>query len=840
MSESDRPPLGPGNDKPATPDIPETGEAVDAGHDGPGHILPVKIVHELERSYIDYAMSTIVSRALPDVRDGLKPIHRRILYAMRESGNTPDRAYRKSATSVGDVMGRYHPHSDAAIYDAMIRMAQDFSLRYPLIDGHGNLGSIDGDPPAAYRYTECRLAPLAMEMLRDIDKDTVDFVPNFDETRKEPTVLPSRFPNLLVNGSSGIAVAMATNVPPHNLGEVSDAIILMIDQPDVTLADLMAVMPGPDFPTGGVIIGREGIRQAYETGRGLITLRAKAEIDTHKTGRQRIVVTELPYQVNKAKLIERIAELVRDRRIDGITDLRDETGRHGLRIVMELRRDAPARVILNQLFKYTPLQETFGAIMLALVDNEPRVLRLDEILRYYLDHQFVVITRRTQYELDRARERAHILEGLRIALQFLDEVIALIRGSATPDEAKQGLMTRFGLSDKQAQAILDMRLQRLTGLERDKIEAEYQELLRTIEYLMAVLADDKMVYAIIRQELSAIRDRFGDKRRTAIEAAEGDLDTEDLIADEPAVITLTHQGYIKRLALTTYRSQRRGGRGVTGMGTKEEDFVESLFITTTHHYLLFFSTAGKVYALKVYEIPEAQRQAKGTAIVNLLDLPGDEKIAAVIPVRGFDGGGYLVFATRHGIVKRTELVEYRNIRRSGIIAYSLDEGDELIGVRLTSGEEDIIVVTRHGQSIRFSEGDARPMGRTARGVRAMTLSPSDAVVSVDVASAGTDLLCVTNHGYGKRTPVRDFRVQNRGGMGIRAMRLTPRTGVIVGVRVVSEADEVMMITTAGILIRMQVREIPSLGRATQGVMVMRPGQGDEVIALARIVAEDEE
>jgi DNA gyrase subunit A len=842
VSESERPPAGPtdNNGLPPATDAADGAELLEADHAGPGHIVPVKIVHELERSYIDYAMSTIVSRALPDVRDGLKPIHRRILYSMRESGNTPERAYRKSASAIGDVMGRYHPHSDAAIYDALIRMAQDFSLRYPLIDGHGNLGSIDGDPPAAYRYTECRLALLAMEMLRDIDKDTVDFVPNFDETRKEPTVLPSRFPNLLVNGSSGIAVAMATNVPPHNLGEVVDAIVLMIDRPDVTIEELMAVMPGPDFPTGGLIVGRDGIRQAYETGRGLITLRAKAEIDVQKNGRQRIVVTELPYQVNKAKLIERIAELVRDRRIDGITDLRDETGRHGLRIVMELRRDAPAKVILNQLFKFTPLQETFGAIMLALVDSEPRVLRLDEILRYYLDHQFVVITRRTQYELDRARERAHILEGLRIALQFLDEVIALIRASATPEEAKQGLMDRFGLSDKQAQAILDMRLQRLTGLERDKIEAEYQELLRTIEYLMAVLADERMVYAIIRQEMTAIRDKFRDKRRTQIVSAEGDFETEDLIADEPAVITLTHHGYIKRLALSTYRSQRRGGRGVTGMGTKEEDFVENLFITTTHHYLLFFSTAGKVYALKVYEIPEAGRQAKGTAIVNVLDLPGTEKIAAVIPVRGFDGGGYLFFATKNGIAKRTELIEYRNIRRTGLIAYTLDEGDELIAVRLTSGQEEIIYVTRYGQSILFAEADVRPMGRTARGVRAMTLAPDDAVVTCDVANQDTDVLCVTNRGYGKRTPVREFRLQGRGGTGIRAMRLTPRTGVIVGARVVNEPDEVMMITTAGILIRMQVKEIPSLGRATQGVMVMRPGQGDEVTALARIVAEEDE
>lgn len=844
MPKAGRPPHGPPDPArapadPAGPDE-EAGPPPEPGAPTAGHVLPVKLVHELERSYIDYAMSTIVSRALPDVRDGLKPIHRRILYSMRESGNTPDRAYRKSASAIGDVMGRYHPHSDTAIYDALVRMAQDFSLRYPLIDGHGNLGSIDGDPPAAYRYTECRLAPLAMEMLRDIDKDTVDFVPNFDETRKEPSVLPSRFPSLLVNGSSGIAVAMATNVPPHNLGETIDALVLMIDRPEVSVAELMEVLPGPDFPTAGLIVGREGLRQAYETGRGLITMRARAEIEAQKSGRQRIVVTELPYQVNKAKLIERIAELVRDRRIDGITDLRDETGRHGLRIVMELRRDAPAKVILNQLYKFTPLQETFGAIMLALVDHEPRVLRLDQILRHYLDHQVVVITRRTRHELDRARDRAHILEGLRIALEFLDEVIALIRAAATEEEAKQGLMTRFGLSDRQAQAILDLRLRRLTGLERDRVEAEYQEVLRTIEYLLAVLADERMVYAIIRQELTAIKESFSDPRRTAIVAAEGDFETEDLIADEPAVITLTHHGYIKRLALSTYRNQRRGGRGVTGMGTGEEDFVESLFITTTHHHLLFFSTAGKVYSLKVYEIPEAGRQAKGTAIVNLLELPGGEKIAAVIPVRGFDTGGYLFFATRQGIAKRTELAEYRNIRRTGIIAYTLDPGDELIAVRLTSGQEEIIYVTQHGQGIRFSEAEVRPMGRTARGVRAMTLAPADAVVTCDVVTPDNYVLCVTNRGYGKRTAVQEFRLQGRGGSGIRAMRLTPRTGAIVGARVVGPGDEVMMITTAGILIRMRVDEIPSLGRATQGVMVMRPGQADEVTALARIVAEDDE
>lgn len=847
MAEDNRPGEGNEEDRELKEATAPAREQVDApgGPDGPGadigNVVPVRIVQELERSYIDYAMSTIVSRALPDVRDGLKPIHRRILYAMGEAGNTPDRAYRKSASSVGDVMGKYHPHSDAAIYDALIRMAQDFSLRYPLIDGHGNLGSIDGDPPAASRYTEARLARLAMEMLRDIDKDTVDFTPNYDETRKEPVVLPSRFPNLLVNGSSGIAVAMATNVPPHNLGEVIDGLVLMIDNPNVSLDELMAVIPGPDFPTGAEINGRDGIRQAYETGRGLIIMRAKAEIEIMKNGKARIVITELPYQVNKAKLIERIAELVQDRRIDGITDLRDETGRHGLRIVMELRRDAPARVILNQLYKFTPLQETFGAIMLALVDNEPRVLSLPEILRYYLDHQFVVITRRTRYELERARERAHILEGLRIALAHLDEVIQLIRQSATPEEAKTGLMTRFGLSDKQAQAILDMRLQRLTGLERDKIELEYQELLKTIEYLMAVLSDERMVYAIIRQEMLAIKERFGDKRRTRITDAEGQgLDTEDLIADEAAVITLTHQGYIKRLALTTYKSQRRGGRGVTGMGTKEEDFVENLFITTLHQYLLFFSTAGKVYALKVYEIPEAGRQAKGTAIVNLLDLSGEEKIAAVIPVRNFEGGGYLLFATKNGIAKRTELADYRNIRRSGLIAYGLDDDDELIGVRLTSGEEDILLVTRYGQSIRFKEDDVRPMGRTARGVKAMRLAEGDAVVALDVASAGTHLLCVTDKGYGKRTPIRDFRLQNRGGMGIRAMNLTRRIGVIVGVRVVTEADEVMLITTAGILIRFEVKEIPTQGRNTQGVTVMRPAPGDEVTALARIAAEEDE
>ncbi|MDP2871262.1 MAG: DNA gyrase subunit A [Bacillota bacterium] len=805
---------------------------------GVGNVLSVRIVHELERSYIDYAMSTIVSRALPDVRDGLKPIHRRILYAMREAGNTPERAYRKSASSVGDVMGRYHPHGDLAIYDALIRMAQDFSLRYPLIDGHGNLGSIDGDPPAASRYTEARLAPLAMEMLRDIDRDTVDFAPNYDETRKEPTVLPSRFPNLLVNGSSGIAVAMATNIPPHNLGEVIDGLMLMIDNPAVTTQELMAVIPGPDFPTGGEILGRDGIRAAYETGRGLITVRAKAELDVAKNGRTRIVVTELPYQVNKSRLIERIAELVRDRRIEGITDLRDETGRHGMRVVMELRRDAIGRVVLNQLFKFTQLQETFGVIMLALVDGEPRVLSLSEVLREYLDHQLVVVTRRTRYDLERAKERAHIVEGLRIALAHLDDVIRLIRASATPDDAKRGLIETFGFSDRQAQAILDMRLQRLTGLERDKIEAEYRELLATIEHLTTVLADERLVYGIICQELLAIRERYGDGRRTTIAEAAGGLADEDLIPDETAVITLTHQGYIKRLAATTYRSQRRGGRGVTGMGTKEEDFVENLFITTTHHYLLFFSTAGKVYALKVYDIPEAGRQAKGTAIVNLLDLGGGEQVAAIIPVRGFDSGGFLLFATKNGICKRTALEEYQNIRRSGIIAFGLDEGDELVGVRLTQGDEEILLVTRWGQSIRFREDDARPMGRTARGVKAMELAQGDGVVALDSVSAGTHLLCVTNKGYGKRVPMKRFRLQKRGGLGIRAMSLPPRVGVVVGVHLVTDSDEVMIITAQGVLIRMRVKEIPVVGRNAQGVLVMRPNPGDELVSIARIAGEE--
>ncbi len=823
-------------EEPISPAVPP--EVLPGEGGGPGNILPVRLVHELERSYIDYAMSTIVSRALPDVRDGLKPIHRRILYAMRESGNTPDRPYRKCASAVGDVMGRYHPHGDLAIYDALIRMAQDFSLRYPLIDGHGNLGSIDGDPPAASRYTEARLASLAMEMLRDIDKDTVDFVPNYDETRKEPVVLPSRFPNLLVNGSSGIAVAMATNIPPHNLSEVIDGTVLMIDNPEVGVRELMATIPGPDFPTGGEILGREGIRAAYETGRGLITVRAKATLDVAKNGRTRIVVTELPYQVNKSRLIERIAELVRDRRIEGITDLRDETGRHGMRIVMELRRDASGRVILNQLFKYTQLQETFGVIMLALVDGEPRVLSLAEAIREYLDHQVVVVTRRTRYDLERAKERAHIVEGLRIALAHLDEVIRLIRASATPDDARRGLIETFGLSEKQAQAILDMRLQRLTGLERDKIEAEYRELLATIEYLSAVLGDERLVYGIIRQELLAIKERYGDKRRTVIVEAEGALADEDLIPDETAVITLTHQGYIKRLAATTYRSQRRGGRGVTGMGTKEEDFVENLFITTTHHYLLFFSTAGKVYALKVYDIPEAGRQAKGTAIVNLLDLGGGEQVAAVIPVRGFDSGGYLLFATKNGICKRTALEEYQNIRRSGIIAFSLDEGDELVGVRLTKGDEEILLVTRWGQSIRFREDDARPMGRTARGVKAMDLTRDDCVVALDVTSAGTHLLLVTDKGYGKRVPVKHFRLQRRGGVGIRAIRLTPRIGAVVGVRVVTESDEVMIITAQGVLIRMRVKEISVVGRNAQGVLVMRPNPGDELVSIARIAGEE--
>ena len=803
-----------------------------------GKILTVDIEEEMKRSYIDYAMSVIVSRALPDVRDGLKPVHRRILYAMLEAGLTPDRPHKKSARVVGDVLGRYHPHGDAPVYEAMVRLAQDFATRYLLVDGHGNFGSIDGDPPAAMRYTEVRLASLAMELLRDLDKDTVDFSPNFDDTLKEPNVLPARFPNLLVNGSSGIAVGMATNIPPHNLGEVIDGVVMMIDNPGVTVQELMLAVKGPDFPTGAFILGKEGIRQAYTTGRGIITMRARAEIETVKGGRNRILVTEIPYQVNKARLIEKIAELVQEKKLEGISDLRDESDRTGMRIVIELRREANPQVVLNKLYKYTPMQETFGAIMLALVDGEPRVLDLRELIFYYLQHQKEVVTRRTRHDLARAEARAHILEGLRIAMAELDAVIALIRRSRTVDEARQGLMSQFGLSEKQAQAILDMRLQKLTGLEREKVEEEYQGLLKDLEYYRAVLASERMLLQIIRKELLDIKQKFGDPRRTRITQAATELEVEDLIEEEEVAITLTHYGYIKRQPLGAYRSQRRGGRGITGTTTREEDFVEHLFVTTTHHYLLFFTTNGKAYRLKVHEVPEAGRTAKGTAVVNLVQLGPGEKVTAVIPVKDFEKGQYLFMATARGLVKKTELMEFQGIRRGGLIAVSLEPGDELIGVRLTGGQEEMLLVTRNGKCLRFREKEVRPMGRSARGVIGIRLEGEDRVIGMDTVTPGGYLMVVTGRGYGKRTPLEEYTPHRRGSMGIRAIRLTGQTGEVSGVRVVEDRDDVMLVSAHGIIIRLPVEDVSIQGRDARGVTVMRLEEGDAVVAVARITNDE--
>jgi len=804
-----------------------------------GKVLAVPIEDEMKRSYIDYAMSVIVSRALPDVRDGLKPVHRRILYAMSELNLTPDRPYKKSARVVGEVLGKYHPHGDVSVYDAMVRMAQDFSSRYLLVDGHGNFGSIDGDSPAAMRYTEARLAPLAMEMLRDIDKETVDVGPNFDETLKEPLVMPCRFPNLLVNGSAGIAVGMATNLPPHNLGEVVDGILMMIEKPDVTSNELMQAIKGPDFPTGGLILGRDGIRQAYETGRGIVRMRALARIEPVGEERFRIVVSELPYQVNKARLLEKIADLVREKRVEGIADLRDESDRAtGLRITIDVKRGANPNVILNRLYKYTPMEQTFGIIMLALVDGRPRVLDLRSAVYYYLEHQKDVVTRRARYDLRKAEERAHILEGIRIALDNIDRVIALIRGSSTVDEARQGLMQEFGLTERQAQAILDMRLQRLTGLEREKVEEEHQELLKTIEYLRAVLGSERMVLNIIKRELLDIKKRFADERRTRLTRSAGDIEEEDLIAEEDVVITCTHRGYIKRLPLSTYRQQRRGGRGVVGVQMKEHDFVENVFIATTHHWMLFFTNRGKVYRLKAYEIPEFGRQAKGTAIVNLIELEPGEEVNAVIPVREFEQGRYLLMATRRGMVKKTELTQYDTTRRSGLIAIGLEEGDELIGVRLTDGSDRVVLVSRDGWAIVFREEEVRPMGRDARGVKGVRLEGTDRVATMDIVSRGNQLLVVTDKGFGKRTPLEEYPTYGRASRGVRTIRLTERNGSLVGARVVNDDDGLLLVSSAGVMIRLRIAGISSQGRNTQGVTLMRLPEDDSVVALARIPARE--
>ena len=804
-----------------------------------GKIVPIKLVDEMKTSYINYAMSVIVDRALPDVRDGLKPVQRRIIYTMGEMGLRPDRPHRKSAGIVGEVMGKLHPHGDSAIYDAMVRMAQDFSYRYPLVDGHGNFGSVDDDPPAAMRYTEARLSRLAMEMLRDIDKGTVDFIPNYDETVEQPVVLPSRFPNLLVNGASGIAVGMATNIPPHNLGEVIDGIIMLIDNPDVTIKDLAQVIKGPDFPTGGLILGREGIKEAYETGKGRIVVRGKCEIEEMKGGKQQIIVTELPYNVNKRRLIEKIADLVRDRKIDGITDLRDESDRTGMRIVIELRRDANARVILNQLYKHTQLQDTFGVIMLALVDNEPKVLNLKELLHYYVEHQKEVIIRRCKFELEKAENDAHIRAGLLIALDHIDEVISIIRKSPSDQAAKETLMSRFELTERQAVAILDMQLRRLTGLEREKIEEEYAQLLQTIQRLKTILGDIYLIYNIIKEELLEIKERFDDPRRTRIVRDDSSLDVEDLIPEEDLVVTLTHHGYIKRLPVDTYRSQRRGGRGITAISSKSEDFVEQLFITSTHNFVLFFTNKGRVHRLKGHEIPEAGRNARGVSVVNLIHLDPGERIEATIPISEYSEDQYLIMATKQGIVKKTALIEYDS-PRSGLIGILLAEDDEVVSVRLTDGNQEIIMVTSEGQAIRFSEKHVRPMGRSARGVKGITLEKDDYVVSMDVAANGQDLLVVTENGFGKRTSIEDYRVTNRGGKGIKTLKKTAKTGRIIGAKMVDENNEIMLISLEGIMIRLPVADISCMGRDTQGVILMKLGEDDKVVAAAHLAAKDDE
>ncbi len=805
-----------------------------------GKVVPIDIEHEMKRSYLSYAMSVIVGRALPDVRDGLKPVHRRILYGMYESGTTPAKPYKKSARIVGDVMGRYHPHGDSAIYDSAVRMAQDFSYRNPLVDGHGNFGSVDGDPPAAMRYTEVRLSKLAMEMLTDIEKNTVDFAPNFDGSMEEPVVLPSRFPNLLVNGSSGIAVGMATNIPPHNLGEVIDGAILLIDDPDADSEALMKVVKGPDFPTGGIILGREGIRDAFLTGRGSIKVRAKTRIETLSGGKNQIIVTELPYQVNKARLIEKIAELVRNKVIEGISDLRDESDRSGMRIVIELKRDANPNVLLNQLYKHTQLQDSFGVIMLVLVDNEPRVLGLHDIIRYYLHHQSEVVTRRTQYDLEKAEERAHIIEGLRIALDHIDEVIKLIRSSQTAEIAREGLMEKFGLSERQAQAILDMRLQSLTGLQREKLEEEYNQLVKIITYYQELLADPAKIMAVVKEELQEIKEKYADPRRTEIAQSEEDISMEDLIADEDIVVTITHNGYIKRLPITTYKSQRRGGRGITGINTKEEDFVEHFFITSTHDYILFFTNQGQVYQLRGFDIPEASRQARGVAIINLIQLEPKERINAFIPVKQFSEDLFLLMCTQNGIVKKTALSQYRNNRKKGLIGISLDQGDELIGVRLTDGAREVIIVTKKGQSIRFSEEEVRAMGRTARGVKGITLRAEDLVVGMDIVKDDAELLIITENGFGKRTPFDQYRAQTRGGIGTKTLNRTSKTGEIVGGRVVYPEHELMLTNASGMIIRVTVSGISSMGRNTQGVKIMRLDDNDRIVALARVISKAEE
>ena len=804
-----------------------------------GKIIDRDVENEMKSAYMSYAMSVIVSRALPDVRDGLKPVHRRILYTMHEDGLTSDKPYRKSATTVGDVLGRYHPHGDSSVYDAMVRMAQDFSLRYPLIDGHGNFGSIDGDGAAAYRYTEARMSKMSEVMLTDIEKNTVDFMPNFDGRLQEPVVLPAKIPALLVNGSSGIAVGMATNIPPHNLSEVIDGIIKIIDNRETTDEELMSVIKGPDFPTEGIILGREGIKQAYTTGRGKIIVRAEAEIEEMSGNKQRIIVSSLPYQVNKAKLIENIANLAREKRIEGISDLRDESDRNDrVRIVIELKRDANAQVVLNQLYKNTQMQDTFGVIMLALVNNEPKILTLRQCLDHYIAHREQVITRRTKFELDKALARAHILEGLKIALDNIDEVINIIRSSY--DDAKERLMKRFGLSDIQAQAILDMRLKTLSGLQREKIEEEYNELMKLIAHLREILANEQLVLDIIKEELLEIKQKYGDERKTKIVAAEGELNVEDLIKEEQTVVALTHFGYIKRMPIDTYRSQKRGGKGITGISTREEDFVKQIFTASTHDTILFFSNKGKLYRLRGYEIPEAGRTAKGTAIVNLLRLDNGEKISAVIPITNFEDGKYLLMATKNGLIKKTALKDFDSTRKTGLLSITLKDDDELIDVRLTDGEDNVVLVTSKGLSITFYEKDVRPVGRSAQGVIGIRLDDKDFVIGMEsiIASKDATLLAITEHGFGKRTELSEYRVQNRGGRGVITYKVTPKTGNIVGIRIAKGDEDVMMITDKGTIIRLKVEEISVLGRATQGVTLMRTNDGGKVVSIELVQQEE--
>jgi len=806
-------------------------------------VQDVDLKKTMEKSYIDYAMSVIASRALPDVRDGLKPVQRRILYAMIELNNGPDKPHRKCARIVGDTMGKYHPHGDSSIYDALVKLAQDFNTRYPLIDGHGNFGSVDGDGAAAMRYTEARLSKISMELLADINKDTVDFVPNFDESEKEPSVLPSRFPNLLVNGTSGIAVGMATNIPPHNLREVIDAVVKIIDNHvnedrDTEIEEILNIIKGPDFPTGAEIIGKSGIEESYRTGRGKITVRAVTNIETMPNGKSRIIVTEIPYMVNKARLIEKIAELVKEKRVDGITELRDESDRHGMRIVIEVRRDANPNVILNHLYKHTQLQDTFGVIMLALVNNEPKVLNILQMLNYYLDHQKDVITRRTKYDLNKAEERAHILQGLLKALDYIDEVINIIRNSKNSNIAKERLMERFEFSDAQAQAIIDMRLRSLTGLERERLETEYADLTEKIAEYKAILADEKKLLGVIKEEITQIRDKYGDDRRTKIMYDESEISVEDLIPDEKMLIAMTKLGYIKRMTIDNFRSQHRGGKGIKGMHTIDEDFIEDMFIAKNHHYIMFFTNQGRVYRLKAYEIPEAGRTARGTAIINLLQLMPEEKITAVIPVEEYKKDSYLFMATRKGLVKKTSVREYENIRKSGLIAINLREDDELIEVKITDGEKDVFLVTKKGKCIRFNERDVRPTGRASTGVIGMTLDGDDEIIGMQLDSQGDYLLFVSAKGMGKRTMISEFGRQNRAGKGVKCYKITEKTGDVVGVKAVNDDNEIMLITTEGIIIRITVSDIPILGKITSGVKLINLDDENVSVASMAKVRED--